>query len=63
MDIDIDKQIDLVYESKMKLIQLFTQYNLEAKYGDDIEKAISALSFLEFDLVVKQRKGVDDNGC
>jgi hypothetical protein len=63
MDIDIDKQIDLVYESKMKLIQLFTQYNLEAKYGDDIEKAISALSFLEFDLVIKQRKGVDDNGC
>jgi hypothetical protein len=63
MDIDINKQIDLVYESKMKLIELFTQYNLEAKYGDDIEKAISALSFLEFDLVVKQRKGVDDNGC
>ena len=57
---DIDKQIDLVYESKMKLIELFTQYNLEAKYGDDIEKAISALSFLEFDLVVKQRKGLKD---
>jgi hypothetical protein len=53
---DIDKQIDLVYGSKMKLIELFTQYNLEAKYGDDIEKAINALSFLEFDLVVKQRK-------
>ena len=56
MDLDIDKQIDLVYESKMKLIELFTQYNLEARYSDDIEKAISALSFLEFDLVIKQRK-------
>ena len=56
MDIDIDKQIDLVYECKMKLIELFTQYNLEARYGDDIEKVISALSFLEFDLVIKQRK-------
>ena len=53
---DIEKQIDLVYESKMKLIELFTQYNLEAKYGDDIEKAINALSFLEFDLVIEQRK-------
>ena len=53
---DIDKQIDLVYESKMKLIELFTQYNIEARYGDDIEKAINALSFLEFDLVIKQRK-------
>lgn len=53
---DIDKQIDLVYECKMKLIELFTQYNIEARYGDDIEKCISALSFLEFDLVVKQRK-------
>ena len=60
---DIEKQIDLVYESKMKLIELFTQYNIEARYGDDIEKCITALSFLEFDLVVKQRKGVDDNGC
>ena len=56
MDIDIDKQIDLVYECKMKLIELFTQCNIEAKYGDDIEKAISALSFLEFDLVIEQRK-------
>ena len=53
---DIEKQIDLVYESKMKLIELFTQYNLEAKYGDDIEKAINALTFLEFDLVIEQRK-------
>jgi hypothetical protein len=53
---DIEKQIDLVYESKMKLIELFTQYNIEARYGDDIEKCITALSFLEFDLVVKQRK-------
>jgi len=53
---DIEKQIDLVYESKMKLIELFTQYNIEAKYGDDIEKCITALSFLEFDLVVKQRQ-------
>ena len=60
---DIDKQIELVYESKIKLIELFTQYNLQARYGDDIEKAINALSFLEFDLVIKQRKGVDDNGC
>ena len=47
----------------MQLIELFTQYNIEARYGDDIEKCITALSFLEFDLVVKQRKGVDDNGC
>ena len=53
---DIEKQIDLVYESKMKLIELFTQCNIEARYGDDIEKCITALSFLEFDLVVKQRK-------
>lgn len=60
---DIDKQIDLVYECKMKLIELFTQCNMKARYGDDIEKAISALSFLEFDLVIKQREGVDDNGC
>jgi len=59
----IDQQIKLVYESKMQLIELFTQYNIEARYGDDIEKCITALSFLEFDLVVKQRKGVDDNGC
>ena len=59
----IDKQIDLVYECKMKLIELFTQCNMKSRYGDDIEKAISALSFLEFDLVVKQREGVDDNGC
>tara|TARA_R110002096_G_scaffold216276_1_gene404184 strand:- start:99 stop:281 length:183 start_codon:yes stop_codon:yes gene_type:complete len=56
---DIDKQIDLVYESKIKLIELFTQYNIEARYGDDIEKAISALSFLEFDLVIKQRKELE----
>ncbi len=60
---DIDKQIDLVYECKMKLIKLFTQCNMKSRYGDDIEKCISALSFLEFDLVVKQREGVDDNGC
>ena len=60
---DINKQIDLVYESKMKLIELFTQCNMKSRYGDDIEKCISALSFLEFDLVVKQREGVDDNGC
>lgn len=60
---DIDKQIDLVYECKMKLIELFTQCNMKSRYGDDIEKCISALSFLEFDLVVKQREGVDDNGC
>ena len=59
MDIDIDKQIDLVYECKMKLIELFTQCNMKARYGDDIEKAISALSFLEFDLVIEQRKELE----
>jgi len=53
---DIDKQIDLVYECKMKLIELFTQCNMKSRYGDDIEKCISALSFLEFDLVIEQRK-------
>ena len=60
---DIDKQSDLVYECKMKLIELFTQCNIKSRYGDDIEKCISALSFLELDLVIKQREGVDDNGC
>ena len=56
----IDKQIDLVYECKMKLIELFTQCNMKSRYSDDIEKCISALSFLEFDLVIEQRKGLKD---
>lgn len=50
---DKQKQLELASDLRNKLIGLCTQFNLQAKYTDDLERTISSLGFLIQDLKIE----------
>jgi hypothetical protein len=53
MDKQKQKQLELACDLRNKLIQLCTQFSLQAKYTDDFERTISSLGFLIQDLKIE----------
>tara|TARA_R110000824_G_scaffold49560_2_gene139149 strand:- start:315 stop:494 length:180 start_codon:yes stop_codon:yes gene_type:complete len=50
---DKQKQLELASDLRNKLVELCTQFNLQAKYTDDLERTISSLGFLIQDLKIE----------
>ena len=50
---DKQQQLDLACESRDRLIELCTQFNLRAKYSDDVQRTISSLGLLIQDLKIE----------
>ena len=50
---DKQKQLELAYDLRYKMIQLCTQFDLQAKYSDDFYRTISSLAFLIQDLKIE----------
>jgi len=53
MDINKQRQLEIACDSKNQLIELCTQFNLTAKYSDNIQRTISSLGFLIQDLKIE----------
>jgi hypothetical protein len=50
---DKQKQLELACECRDRLIELCTQFNLQTKYSDDVQRTISSLGFLIQDLKIE----------
>jgi len=47
------QKLELACDSRNKLIELCTQFGLQARYTDDFERTISSLAFLIQDLKIE----------
>ena len=56
---DKQQQLNLVCECKDRLIELCTQFDLQAKYSDDFYRTISSLAFLIQDLKIEIQNEVN----